>query len=203
MSDPLSRFPADFPYQVELEQAKADSDRNFAALTEAHPWLENLAELGQAAIARVDKPTGFRKLVILADRVNQATADFVACKKGCAQCCHIAAVITEVEAKILAKAGGRKMAKVRKTGNREALVKKYFGVPCPFLKDNACSVYEHRPITCRTHTNLASTAFFCNTVIKPEWSFVPSVNMSRFNMAYGWLLRQEVAADIRDFFPPD
>jgi uncharacterized protein len=140
---------------------------------------------------------------LLTDRINQATAEFVACKKGCAQCCHIAAVITEFEAKILAKASGKKRAKVRKTGNRDALVSKYFGVPCPFLKNNTCSVYEQRPITCRTHTNLASRAFFCDTTIQPDWSFVPSVNMSSFNLAYGWLLRQEVAADIRDFFPSD
>jgi Fe-S-cluster containining protein len=83
------------------------------------------------------------------------------------------------------------------------MVSKYFGVACPILKEGACSVYEHQPLTCRTHTNLAATAFFCDTAIKPEWSFVPSVDMLRFNLAYGWLLRDEVAADIRDFFPPD
>jgi Fe-S-cluster containining protein len=35
----------------------------------------------------------------------------------------------------------------------QALVGTYFqqGIPCPFLEDEACSIYEERPITCREY----------------------------------------------------
>lgn len=31
------------------------------------------------------------------------------------------------------------------------------GEPCPFLKDNRCSIYEHRPVTCRVYTCVGDT----------------------------------------------
>lgn len=196
-------FPEDFPYTAELEEADASSKRNFKNLLAAHAWVEHANKLGESVLTRKSKADAYARLLQVADQITEAAAHFVACRKGCSHCCNISVVITEFEAKKLAKVSGRKPARVRKTAQRDTLVKKHFGVPCPFLKDNLCSIYEHRPFACRTHVNLSDTAFFCNTAIKPEWSFVPSLNLQGIGMAYGWLFRTETAADIRDFFPPE
>jgi Fe-S-cluster containining protein len=44
----------------------------------------------------------------------------------------------------------------------EAFVEAYHraGVPCPFLEDGACSIYEERPITCREYL-VTSPAEYC------------------------------------------
>jgi Fe-S-cluster containining protein len=36
------------------------------------------------------------------------------------------------------------------------------GIPCPFLEDRACSIYEHRPLRCREFLAVSSPAF-CDT----------------------------------------
>jgi len=36
--------------------------------------------------------------------------------------------------------------------------------PCPFLKDNRCSVYEHRPATCGGYPYLDKPDFTCRTL---------------------------------------
>jgi Fe-S-cluster containining protein len=61
------------------------------------------------------------------------------------------------------------------TTDRERLLavpKDYFrlGLPCPFLTDESCSIYAHRPTPCRDH-NITSPAELCrdpygNTLVK-------------------------------------
>lgn len=194
-------FPADFPYQERVDEAEQESSANFARLIAAHPWLSDVGAAAMGIATRGDKATAYKGLARLADRVTRAAAPHVACTKGCSHCCHISVVITEFEARQIGKACGIRPERVRKSGKQDELVAKYFGVPCPFLADGLCSIYAHRPLSCRTHVNLAATSFFCDTQIRPEWSFVPSLNLSGFQLAYGWLFQDEVAADLRDFFP--
>ena len=42
---------------------------------------------------------------------------------------------------------------------------KFNGQPCPFLVDNQCSVYEDRPVVCRTHHSLREDASLCDMAI--------------------------------------
>lgn len=194
-------IPEDSPYRREVEEAAQEANANFARLLAEHPWLRSAGRTAAAAVSRADKAEGYRRLLQLADRVTQAAAPHVACHKGCAQCCRISVVTTEWEARHIGKAIGRAPARVRKSRQREELVQQYFGVACPFLAAETCSIYEHRPLSCRIHVNLAATSFFCNTAIRPEWSFVPSLDLKQMLLAYGWLFRNETAADLRDFFP--
>lgn len=45
---------------------------------------------------------------------------------------------------------------------RDELARKYFteDVPCPFLKDESCSIYKNRPLTCREYL-VTSPAEYC------------------------------------------
>jgi len=72
-------------------------------------------------------------------------ARYAICKKGCSHCCHQPVAITPQEAALIGDYIGRKPSKPRhQKYDRESRD------PCPFLKDNACSIYKVRPIACRT-----------------------------------------------------
>lgn len=49
--------------------------------------------------------------------------------------------------------GMRGIGKLTDENERRELALQYFalGVPCPFLEDESCSIYEHRPMRCREY----------------------------------------------------
>lgn len=145
----------------------------------------------------------YNKMVKLVDAASKDILPFTACRKGCSHCCHIAALISEVEAKRIGEAIGRKP---EKTGafppDVPALQDKYFGVPCTFLKGGRCSIYEVRPLACRLHFNMADDPFFCSTAIAPQNSLVPALNLHGVDAALFRVTFGSKHADIRDFFPP-
>jgi len=126
------------------------------------------------------------------------------CKKGCAACCRIALPITVSEARILSRASGKRMRWwVRLLSPREAQAKmventaKYKGVACPFLVNEECSVYEARPIQCRTHHVLEADASRCDPHADAE---VGKYDMLWIEDAAAALMGEERFADIREFF---
>jgi len=83
----------------------------------------------------------------------------VVCKKKCSFCCNIAVVITNEEAKLLSKISKEKNIKINKKRLKLQMIKNAenwhdLGIKnmrCVFLRENECSIYEYRPIVCRTH----------------------------------------------------
>ena len=83
----------------------------------------------------------------------------IACAAGCSHCCHGFIAVTAPEAVFVAtsfdparlpqvRADAAHMAGLTRgktPEQREAMV-----TPCPLLKDNLCTVYSVRPLTCRT-----------------------------------------------------
>ena len=103
---------------------------------------------------------------------------------------------------MIAEASGRiasPLATSREHDNRE-----FLGQPCPFLVDNACSVYDVRPLVCRSHFSFDATAHWC----APERSTTVQMKLLRFSgarRAYDGVVGDgpaTIKADIRDFFPP-
>ena len=68
----------------------------------------------------------------------------VTCRAGCDHCCHVAVGLTGIEARYIEKRTGRKVKRYE-SGPRDINERR----PCPFLKDKKCSIYTHRPATCR------------------------------------------------------
>lgn len=98
------------------------------------------------------------------ERLSQRYQAHMACKKGCSFCCADRFEISAVEALYL-KAGFDQLPTetqvliqknlelgAGQAGSNEALP----GQHCPMLVDGACSVYQHRPITCRAYGLLVS-----------------------------------------------
>lgn len=55
-----------------------------------------------------------------------------------------------------------------------AIARQYFHLqmPCPFLIDGSCSIYEHRPVACREY-NVTSPASWCSDPYRHEITKVP------------------------------
>lgn len=98
----------------------------------------------------------------------------VTCKKGCSFCCYIGVSVSKEEADLI-KSFGVKPNQERLTKQLEVLPQdlkredivstwekiSYQDRACIFLKDNECSIYEARPLICRTY-KVASPAENCN-----------------------------------------
>lgn len=109
-----------------------------------------------------------RKIV---ERLDQDAAEFIgnkangiACRKGCSACCHTLTEITVLDAMELAQelkarrtpeeiTALRKKteelgAAVAELSREEKFIQR---IACPLLDDNLCTVYEARPVVCRSY----------------------------------------------------
>ncbi len=94
----------------------------------------------------------------------------VHCKKGCGYCCHTRVTATAIELFMLArgirerwndaadplKARFRAVEVQTRTMPKEQWVP--IRIPCAFLAEGSCSVYESRPLTCRTYASTSLPA---------------------------------------------
>jgi Fe-S-cluster containining protein len=148
-----------------------------------------------------------RKVIFLKQAINvliEATKGISPCAEGCAHCCHMATFITVREAEELAKASGRKMQTPDVYDAPDA-IERYQGIPCTFLKDNRCTVYNNRPIACRIHISVDRDNLLCK-IIPGEEIRTPTVNTERYNLLHLTTYKNPTEicfADIRQFFPPE
>src|SRR6266705_1159607 len=101
--------------------------------------VDNLFQAYEAHIAGVDRE--FR-------RVFQKFADRMQCRRGCSMCCSQMFSISLVEAAYVSRA--KALTSVDDEQDDEGITPKPGArLPCPALKDDACSIYNARPIICR------------------------------------------------------
>lgn len=148
-------------------------------------------------------PTARAKVIILrrlADNLGTAAAPSVACKVGCTHCCKMPTLVSALEAKEIARATGAKLSAPTLSPVADM---SYDGVPCTFLVDNACSIYEHRPFACRVHFAVDRDNTLCE-IFPGVQIIAPHYNAGSYHVAYGVALGEHEMhrlADVRAFFP--
>lgn len=142
------------------------------------------------------------------DKVMALFGDVSPCKKGCSYCCNQSLIIFEWEANRITDVTGRKQNPFKGVDferwspqTRKQYIAQYTEVPCPFLKNDVCSIYAARPMSCRVHLSLADDATACDILGNPGAS-VPYANMefARHIWAVMFLNAGQRAGDIREFF---
>ncbi|MBK6616694.1 YkgJ family cysteine cluster protein [Ottowia sp.] len=183
------------------EVAMDSANVRLASAVRASPWLGSVS--AQAwVIAKSNAGTGkkYRRFALLAQRVATAVSPHAACARRCSHCCNIAVVISEFEAVAIGREIGVEVNRSVAKDAAESAVSRYTGVPCTFLRDGACSIYQHRPMQCRVHFNLADDERMCDLRVPSSESSVPNVNLSAFWVASAYALQSHHHGDIRDFF---
>lgn len=152
------------------------------------------------------------KLYVLMEQVGDLRAPYLACSAGCSACCKTIPVeISDLEAKHISDATG--IAYRTFTPGRHSMKAtdpEWKNTPCPFLKDDRCSIYEHRPYNCRSLGVVDQDSLTCtpeNTALSrahdPRAVPVSMTKMQAFDPSYLKLAQRSGAiwADIRQFFP--
>jgi len=138
----------------------------------------------QRATARANVPEFLSALKSIHKRVTAAYEDQLArqrradlqfgrevaeveCRKGCAFCCHLNVTATALEAMHIAaimRMGGRAdlersvLAASDALSGLDSSARLARKSPCPLLVQGACSIYQARPIACRTLLSLSARA---------------------------------------------
>ena len=183
-----------------LVQAQARYEAMYARIDPVEAG--KLAGQAKAAMSKGAKMFYLNKL---ADGVVKAAAGIAPCKKGCNHCCKMATLVSIQEAQVIAIETGAKMtmpARFNQFG--EIMQQQHAGVPCTFLTDEGCSIYEQRPFACRVHYSVDADNLLCE-MVPGETIRSPNFNAQEYDeafvAAFGGALTMKYA-DIREFFVP-
>jgi Fe-S-cluster containining protein len=169
--------------------------------------LEQILRRSLPALVEAAQPLD-RKVIRLRRLADQAAAVIqpsTPCRKGCSACCHDPAILSEVDAMLVAEATGMPLQAPRRLFDvaageqaRQAYFAPYAGVACGFLREGACSIYEHRPVVCRVHHSIEDTPAPCDDGGRPASVDLTAIYLGELRM----MGRMMLYADIREFFPP-
>lgn len=141
------------------------------------------------------------RLQEIIDSATEVILPATACKSGCSHCCRMAVGILSSEAITIGNYVGILPAEMTEDRDSEQLIKKFLGVPCPFLTNGRCSIYPVRPVACRTYFNVSCYSEICNVIDYPGMK-VPNLNWTSVLFAMAQInMETSVFADIREFFP--
>lgn len=142
----------------------------------------------------------------LAEVIIAPSIPLTTCSAGCAHCCKQSSiVIDEVDALLLSQVTGRT---IDSPGSGQ--LAEFKGVPCVFLDGitNTCTVYEHRPLTCRVSISVDNPGK-CQTEEFRQMVAVEQVYMEMMQLIgienttfYNSSRGARAPADIREFFRP-
>ncbi len=160
----------------DLETGFNDAERAHLAEVRRGAYRHATAQLGSARRAASASAQADAIAAIHAEAarvLDTATGEFfrttregpaiearIACKKGCNFCCHVNVEATIIEvigvAAVAVKDPALRdsvLATAPRLAGLDALARVKARVPCPLLRDGACSIYADRPRSCRALTS--------------------------------------------------
>lgn len=170
--------------------------------------LRDLFRLSKKAKARAESflegpvseetlSTLFDDLHRMADEVGATLAESVpqsktpACKSGCSACCYVRVPVTSIEVlflatKVRAAFSTEALAELRERAHQIAREAEGLSiaeralrrVPCPFLKEDQCTIYEWRPLECRGYGSFSAEA--CNRLLDDFRTWPPPIPIARY-----------------------
>ena len=153
------------------------------------------------ALDNSSRRSKLRKIYAFTDELSHVREPFIACRRGCSDCCRMNVTISDLEAETIASAIGRQAVRIQKDIAHP--LETFNGAPCPFLRAGECSIYEHRPYACRRHANFDASAYWCEPS-RSNGASLPMVEFSEVKGAFSDVTKLSdggIFADIRDFFP--
>ncbi len=161
-------------------------------------------EAVDVGIAVMPMPQKLQRLRFIAGQWSQHYTPHTACAKACSHCCNVAVDVTAAEAQLIAKKVGVKAAtpeKVRHVTEENPDQERWLGVPCTFLGESGCRIYDERPIMCRTQVNMDSDERLCR-IVKEAHIQVPYADAMEIKGALAFVAQRDAGiADIREWFP--
>jgi len=113
-------------------------------------------------VARDNTLKALEALYEYVDRYFGAAKGLVACRQGCANCCHGRVWISQLEADFIANKTGRVAPTIATVEDQKTFPIRDASLPCTFLgSDQSCTIYSSRPFVCRTHLNFEPTNELC------------------------------------------
>ena len=191
------------PVSELVEEAGLAAQSNLERATSQHRVaLGSLQkQLKETFSPSTNKAMRLTRVRFIAGQWSGLLQPFSACRFKCSHCCHIDTDLPRSEAQLIAKKTGAKLLNpaTRPAGTEQSPANKFLGVPCPFLNKQGCSIYEDRPLACRTLVSLADDAQLCE--LRPgEVVPVPYANATALQAAFVAVTQHEDWADIRDWF---
>jgi len=146
-----------------------------------------------------DQTNKLIKSIKLIPKINKPLSPLFSCKKGCSTCCEYSEIgISIIEAEYI-----NKNIKHSFSFQRYPSISKEHNNPCPFLINNQCSIYDFRPLVCRTY-HVFTDPINC----KPgglSFQYGSATNNPPFSHCFlsfivNYFRQDNIVADIRDFF---
>lgn len=193
--------------KAHLPAARQAAERNVARANERQDGFrrENTALLRSAADPRIQKTSRVMMLRHVAGAWSDSLKPVSACRKGCNHCCHIPVTVSESEARLIAKKTGRKLRQPLTPkslyGTAESEQPAGYDNPCVFLVEDHCTIYEHRPLVCRTLVNMDDDETLCKLVPGVRVP-VPYANATQLQALMAIAAENDIYADLRDWFRP-
>jgi Fe-S-cluster containining protein len=196
------------PERLAMFNARAnDPVEEGRALDRAKKISANIDNAARNALVQkaLAAPTPRAKVIMLnrlADNLGAAVGPNAPCSKGCSHCCKMPVVLTEAEAKEIAKATGARLT-TPKYDFPPRPERQFDGVACTFLVDGACSIYAHRPFMCRTHYVVDDDDAMCE-IVPGEDIFTRQLDVRTYHEIYAQAFGEPQLrrmADVRRFFP--
>lgn len=157
-------------YEEAIVQTRLVQEKVLASISDN---LRKEEERIPSMIARSSGKSVFNDLARLyafMDRLYSSFSGEIPCGKGCNHCCSLKEIaITEIEILYIEKHANKKRL-IRPRDLEEVSYQ-----PCPFLKEDICSIYPYRPYVCRKHFSMSPVEWCqpgtCESFEFPQMSF--------------------------------